>query len=221
MIEAVLFDLDGTLLDTSAGVVAAVAFAVDEMGLPSLTIDEMRSFIGPPAKASFRRIYGLNESQATVATAIFRERYSKVDLLKASVYGGIFELLDWLKANKIPVSVATYKRQDYAKILLEEKGIAKYCVSIHGADDKDVKTKRDIVEDCVQALRVGDRSKSVLVGDSAHDFNGAKETGVSFLAVTYGYGYKQPGDVPDDSIVIGVADSVKQIQAILQAGFGC
>ena len=83
--RGVIFDLDGTLLDTSEGVFASVRHTVEALGKPALDEATLRTFIGPPVKLSLIRLYGLDEDAANHATEIFRTQYKDHDLLKAAI----------------------------------------------------------------------------------------------------------------------------------------
>ena len=115
--EAVLFDVDGTVLDTSEGIVLSVRETIEHFGYEMLPESELLKFIGPPIEWSFRDKLGLAEEDYKAAAAYFRDRYSNVNLLLAKPYEGIFELLDFLKSKGIPMAIATYKKQDYAEKL--------------------------------------------------------------------------------------------------------
>lgn len=211
MYKAVVFDLDGTLMDTAPGVLQAVRYTVQAMGMPALDTDTILKFIGPPVRQSFIDFCGLSQEQAVQATKIFRDRYSTVDLYGAIVYDGIFDVLGRLQSKKIKIGVATYKREDYAVKLLQKKGIADYCQSMCGADDKGLKTKQDILQECICALGIERNDQAILVGDTLHDSAGAAKAGAGFIAVTYGYGFKHAEEVPKEKGLLGVADAPKAI----------
>lgn len=193
--KSVLFDLDGTLLDTSGGVIKSVEHVINELSLPQITEEVKRSFIGPPIQASLKRVYGMNEEQARAATKVFRDRYSTVDLCIAEEYAGIRDLLTLLRQKGIKIGVATYKRQDYAEKILRAFHIAELCDCIYGADYDGKYTKQDIINLCILHLADGDKSRTVMIGDSEFDALGAQMAGVDFIGVTYGFGFCCTGDV--------------------------
>ena len=92
-IQCVIFDLDGTLLDTSPGITECVRYAGEKLGYPSLSEEQLLSFIGPPLQDSFMRVYGCDRSQAEALTAAYREQYRKGAILKAKPYDGMETLL--------------------------------------------------------------------------------------------------------------------------------
>lgn len=187
MYKTVLFDLDGTLMDTSEGLVCSIDDTIDFFNLTPLSMEIKKSFIGPPVIKSFKKTYNLTDEKSIEISNYFREIYKNKYLLKAKVYDGIFELLDLLRENNKKIAIATYKRDDYAKMLLSHFKIDKYCDFIQGADFENRLTKSDIVKICIDELKA-DTSNTVLIGDSISDFIGAKENNIDFIGVSYGFG---------------------------------
>ena len=208
--DAVIFDLDGTLLDTSEGVFSSIDHVIATLGLPGLDISVKRTFIGPPMQRSFARVYDMPDDEAMRAADIFRERYKGSDLLKAVPYDGIFETIKTLGREGIGTAVATYKRQDYAEMILKHFGFADICSAICGSDPEGKLTKKDIIENAMKILGVSNRSRAVMVGDSDNDAIGANEIGTAFIAVTYGFGFAGEADAgafPN----VGIAKSPEEI----------
>lgn len=191
--RGIIFDLDGTLLDTAEGVLASVRYTTDAMGYPPLSEQVMQTFIGPPVKRSLIAAYGISEEEADRATEIFRSRYKDFDLFKAHPYPGIMELLPRLKRKGFLMGIATLKREDYACTLLEHFGIDRYCDSICGSDFASQMQKRDVLNKCLGKLGLSP-GEAVLIGDTASDGDGAGQAGTSFLAVTYGFGFHTAAD---------------------------
>ena len=189
-----IFDLDGTLLDTSEGITESAAYAVKAMGFSELTYEELLSFIGPPVQASFMRLYGCSEDIAQKATDIFREYYKDHGLLKAKPYNGIYDLCGLLGNHGIKTAAATYKREDYAVKLLKHFHFDEYFCTMHGADPANVLTKADIINICLSEMG-GRKDDTVLIGDTEHDAKGAEGSGISFIGVTYGFGFRSEDDV--------------------------
>ena len=193
--EIAVFDVDGTLLDTTQGVLSAAAHAIDMLGLPHLTHEQMLTFIGPPIQNSFRRYYDLSDEEVQRAADIFRAQYKDVDLLKAVPYEGIYETLQQLMDGGIKLAVATYKRQDYAVTLLRHFHFDDYTDILYGADNLNKLKKKDIIIKCMNDLGVYDYSRAVMIGDSDNDALGAQAIGMNFIGVTYGFDFSSSGDV--------------------------
>ena len=200
----IVFDLDGTLLDTSKGIIESVKYTAKTLGYPILSNDFFQCFIGPPIQASFMRYYHCNEEEAQMAANIFRDYYRNSALLKATAYEGIYELCESLRHFGMGMAVATYKREDYALSLLRNFHFDRFFSSMHGADNNNVMKKKDIIDLCLQDLHA-DTHNTVLVGDTENDAKGAFDAGISFIAVTYGFGFKSKKDV-DKYNYIGIAN---------------
>jgi len=213
-IRNVIFDLDGTLLDTTEGILESAAYAAKQLGYPELPRETMLKFIGPPIQRSFTEHYGATAEQAQAAANVFREYYKTQALLKARPYDGIFALCETLQGNGIRMAVATYKREDYAVELLKHFGFDRYCDPMHGADNNNVLKKEDIVDLCMREMGAG-KAECVLIGDTEHDAAGALKAGIPFLAVTYGFGYKAGGDVQMQGTLLGVADTPEEAGRII------
>lgn len=208
--DVVIFDLDGTLLDTSEGIRASVRYTIERHGFPMLNDEVINSFIGPPIQNSFARVYGLQGEIIQEIATTFRNRYKECDLLKAVPYDNIYKVFEELTKRGIKTAVATYKRQDYAESILQYFGFDKYTDSIYGADHENRLKKKDIIENVLKNNGVRDYSRAVMIGDSDNDAIGAKDIGIKFIGVTYGFGFKTSEDVFKYP-AIGCADTVEKI----------
>ena len=214
MVKSVVFDLDGTLLDTSTGVISSVKKLIKKYGYRELTRAELETFIGPPISKSVERVFGVSPEEAMEAMQYFREEYPREDIYKADHYDGLEKLLADLKEGGFKVGVATYKREDMAKTLLEEKGLAKYFDVIHGSNREANLTKADVVAMTIRDLG-HDSSETVMIGDSDNDAIGAEEANALFIGVTYGFGFKSRVDV-EKYKNIGVAATPGEVLEIIR-----
>lgn len=211
MKKAVIFDVDGTLLDTTQGVLSSVEYTIKAHRLPSLRKEQLLTFIGPPIQDSFARTYGLEGDILQELAATFRNRYKEEDLYKAAAYDGIYEVCDELKRHGIAIAVATYKRQDYAVKIMRHFGFDRYTDIIYGADHENKLKKVDIIRKCLVSVGISDYGDAVMVGDSDHDAIGAQKVGIDFIGVTYGFGFKAAKDAERFANTIGVAEKAAEI----------
>lgn len=215
MIESVLFDLDGTLLNTTDGVLESAIYAAKTLGYQELPYEIMRSFVGPPIQLSFMKWYNCNIEEAQNAANLFRKYYKDNSLFKAELYPGIIEMLGNLRDLGIKIGVATYKREDYAISILEHFGISNFCYTMHGADNNNKLSKADIINICMNEM-TSEKEKVVLVGDTEHDAKGAIESGIKFIGVTYGFGFSSDKDV-NSYPNIGCAENTNDIFNIIKS----
>lgn len=124
--DLAVFDVDGTLLDTTEGVLSSVEYTIEHFGFEPLSEQRLKKFIGPPIQNSFADAYGLSGDILQEIASVFRNRYKDVDLLKAKPYDGIYEAMDSLVKKDVKIAVATYKRQDYAERILRHFGFDRY-----------------------------------------------------------------------------------------------
>ena len=201
----VVFDLDGTILDTTEGVLSAVKYTIQEMGYIMPEDNVLKTFIGPPIQDSFAKTFGLSGDILQKIAGIFRRRYKGSDLLKAKPYEGIYEVFRKLSAQSIISAVATYKREDYAIDLLKAYHFDMYTQIMHGADHENKLKKQDIIRKCISEACIDDYRSVVMIGDTIHDADGASELGIDFIGVTYGFGLKK--DNLSQVVSIGFADT--------------
>lgn len=213
MVKAVIFDLDGTLLDTSEGVIRSVRYTIETLGYKELPEETLRTFIGPPIHHRMQELYGITGEEAKVAMHTFRNHYKEGDLFFAAHYDGLEELLQELREEGYLLGVCTYKREDQAKMLLEDKGLAQHFHVIHGQDPEGKLSKAEVLQLTLKDLGVTPE-EAVMVGDAYTDAVGARDAGVAFLGVTYGFGFVTEEDVAEYPHV-GVANTPKEIAEIL------
>lgn len=193
--KVAVFDLDGTLLDTSEGVLASVRYTIDYFGFAPLKDEQLKCFIGPPIQDSFAKTYGLKGNVLQEIATVFRSRYREADLFKAVPYEGIYDVFERLVENGIKPAIATYKRQDYATEILVHFGFDRYTDIMYGADHENRLKKNDIILRAIRDAGVVNPLEAVMVGDSDNDAVGAQLLGVKFIGVTYGFGFHTLSDV--------------------------
>ena len=212
--DLAVFDVDGTLLDTTEGVLSSVKYTITQFGLPMPEESILKTFIGPPIQDSFARVFDLKGPILQEIATVFRNQYKDVDLLKAVAYPGIYETMEKLVAGGVKIAAATYKRQDYADKILRHFGFGRYSDVLYGADHENKLKKSDIIALAIQDSGITDFGRVVMVGDSAHDAVGAEKLGVDFIGVTYGFDFTTPEQVKKFPCV-GVAQSPLEIYSCI------
>jgi len=192
--KSVLFDLDGTLADTSLGITNCHRYTLQQMGksLPSDKV--LYEVIGAPLMETYRTRFGFDSVNAKIAVDIYRKHYEEIGIYQASLYDGMEDILGRLSQRGYIMGVATLKKEEFAVQILKQLGIAQYFDTIKGMDGLDHLTKKDIIIRCLNELNVS-KNQVILVGDSHFDSMGAMEAGIDFIGVTYGFGFKSKQEV--------------------------
>ncbi|MFC4772046.1 HAD-IA family hydrolase [Enterococcus hermanniensis] len=188
MKRLVLFDLDGTLTDSSEGILASLSYMMNKLSLkiPDDTI--LASFIGPPLRDSLSTIYGMDNTEVEIAEKVYREYFAERGIHRLAVYPGIENLLNDLSSNYL-LAIATSKPEIYAKQIVEQIGLTHYFTGIFGADLAGRRSKKaDVI---AYALNKLNTKEAVMVGDRKFDILGAKANELSSIGVLYGFGSQQ------------------------------
>ncbi len=184
--EMIIFDLDGTLLDTSPGIFNSVRFAEQQLGFEPVPDDRLHVFVGPPPKQMYQKVYGVNEETAAKATAFHRQYSREKAIYEATVYPGMKHTLSTLKQQGYKLAVATLKGQKIAEKVLQIHGMTDFFDSIVGMDEAESFTKCKTI--LVAMAETGASGKVLMVGDSEYDYAGACEADVDFVGAAYGFG---------------------------------
>jgi phosphoglycolate phosphatase len=181
----VLFDLDGTLVDSSPGIFASVRHAARELGLPEPTPGQLRAMVGPPLQEGFALVLGVPAVDLSRAVGAYRAHYAAGALLDVTVHEGIPELLATLGRDGATLAVATSKPEPFAVRVLEHTGLLPAFASVHGATmDGAVRHKDQVVAAALAAHRGG--RHPVLVGARTHDVLGAAAQGLPCIGAGWG-----------------------------------
>ncbi|MGY1813010.1 HAD hydrolase-like protein [Blastococcus sp. SYSU D00820] len=181
----VLFDLDGTLVDSTPGIWASVRVAAAELGLPEPTPAQLRDMVGPPLQDGFALVLGVPLPDVPRAVAAYRAHYAAGAVLDVGVYDGVPELLAGLRDDRAVLAVATSKPEPFALRILEHTGLRPAFASVHGATlDGTVRSKAQVVAAAL-AAHPG-TAAPVLVGDREHDVLGAAEHGLPCIGAGWG-----------------------------------
>jgi phosphoglycolate phosphatase len=211
MSRLVLFDMDGTLVDSTPGIWASIRVAAAELGLPEPTPGQLRSMVGPPLEDGFAGAFGLRPGDVARAVAAYRAHYTAGAMFDAHVYPGIPELLAGLRAEGMTLAVATSKPEPFAVQILEHVGLLGEFAGVHGATlDGAVRHKDQVVGAALAAHPDGERP--VLVGDRSHDVLGARAHGLPCIGA--GWGPALPGELAAAGAV-AVVDTPAEVAAAL------
>jgi phosphoglycolate phosphatase len=181
----VLFDLDGTLIDSTRGIWAAVRHAAERLAVPAPTHEQLVAMVGPPLDDGFRDVLGVAPEDLPAAVAAYREHYAAGALLDVSIYPGMPAVLSQMRADGHTIVVATSKPTVYAVRILEHIGLLPAFSGIYGATlDGTVSTKEQVLATALNGHPAGVRP--VLIGDRAVDVLGARAHGLPCIGAAWG-----------------------------------
>lgn len=190
--DIILFDLDGTLVDSGLGITNSVIYALEKFGIKVNDRTSLYKFVGPPLHKSFENFYGFTPEKAMQAVEYYREYYKDKGIFEVKMYAGIKNTLEKLYSADKTLLVTTSKPEVFAKKILEHLGIAKYFKIIAGANLDGTRTiKSEVISYAFKQCKITDLSKVIIIGDREYDVFGAKEIGIDSMGVLYGYGSEE------------------------------
>ena len=197
----IIFDLDGTLTDSSEGITNCIEYALGKMGIEVFDKKALYKYIGPPLIPAFIEDYGMTESQAKETVDFYRERFLDKGMYENKVYDGIYELLDALKENGKKILLATTKPEVQAVEILRHFNLLKYFDVTAGSTlDSKIVEKNDVIEVAFSRLPEA-RNNSVMVGDRKYDIWGAK----------HGYGTREELETAGADIIVPNVNELKEL----------
>lgn len=189
--SAVLFDLDGTIVDSAPGIFHCFEHTFRMMHREAPSRETMRPFLGPPLEATFRDSMGMSGDDLERAVAIYRAEYAAGGAITAELYPGVIEVVRAVRAAGIPVALATSKVESGVQMVLRHFELEDDFDVIGTASNDDVRSsKADVVQFALESLDEAgaDISRVVLVGDRIHDVEGADAHNLTSILVEWGYG---------------------------------
>lgn len=188
MFDSILFDLDGTLVNSQEGITKSIQHAMKALDKPEPSHEDLLPCIGPPLIDSFQNILGLEYDLAVKAVDLYRERYGKIGKFELHPYEGIEDLLKELTNRGYKLFVATSKPQPVAIEIINHTGLASYFDKVYGAYlDGRYNHKTELLQHLLQEEGLSSQ-RTLMVGDRKFDLIGAAANEIPSLGVTYGFG---------------------------------
>lgn len=219
-IQAILFDLDGTLTASGPGITRSAQYALHRMGIEEPDASKLTFFVGPPLNLTFRERYGMNDEETARAISLFRERYDTKGVFENELYPGIVDMLKKLSISGHVLAVSSSKPQYLVEEVLSHFDIRKYFRVIvgssadaeedsrMGADNKAEMIRKTLTE----LAHMIPASPAAMVGDRFYDINGAKANHLTAVGVSYGYGTREELEKAGADYV---ADTVTELEQYL------
>lgn len=184
--EAVLFDFDGTLADTSRGIKNSIKYALSEKHIPVGEESRLNYFIGPPLYDGFSHVYGADEKLSEELVRLYRVYYAKSGVYECELYPGVQDMLDGLQKAGLQLGVVSSKPKHFLDMAVPHLGIAPYFTTVVGPELKNKNADKSFL--IRQALDQMGADSAVMAGDRFYDIEGARRAGVKAVGVTYGFG---------------------------------
>lgn len=223
----ILFDLDGTITDSSEGITKSVQHALKKLGIEENDQAMLKRFIGPPLDESFEKFYGLDKETALKAVDYYRERYSDKGIYENVLFDGITDMLSGLKEDGYIVALATCKPEIYVPRILKYFDVEKYFDVAVGSELEggERRHKNQVIDEVFVRLAAAGladagnlektKSESIMIGDRKDDILGAKASGIDSMGVRYGFAEEQELEIAGaDYIVETVEDIRKKLKTI-------
>lgn len=207
-VRNLLFDLDGTLIDSSETIGNSINFALNHVGVSVNSGPPIKSLIGMSLLDIFRHSFGMGEVQAETAIHHYREHFERQAQNGTRVYPDIRAVLSGLQKSGYRLFIATVKPTSIAESVLDDLQLRSYFDGVAGSSmTHERRQKTDIIAHALRKHGL-DPSSSMMVGDRAQDIYGAQDNGLMAVAVTWGFGAREeldasrPDHVVDQSLEI-------------------
>jgi len=215
-VKLLIFDLDGTLIDSRQDLVNAVNAARAHLGLPAIEDRLIASYVGDGAPVLIQRALGPQASQEQIQEALqfFLDYYSRHKLDFTHPYPGVPEKLQQLAARGLKMAVLTNKPVRISQAILEGLSLDRFFFAVYGGNSFPHKKPHPVGVETLQSEAGVSPEATLLVGDSAVDVRTARNAGVRVCGVTYGFQPETLRQEPPDLLV----DSFAELADMLLAG---
>jgi phosphoglycolate phosphatase len=221
---AIVWDLDGTLVDSAPDLATALNAVLDMRGFFNLSLDEVRTMIGNGVPKLVERGFNAvgvrpDPAQLDELITLFVKEYRECATDNTRPYPGIVETLQELHGMNIPMGVCTNKPEAFTRQILEGLGLSGYFSSVVGGDSTSAKKPDpEPLLACLHGL-VAEPALSLMIGDSVHDVRAARAAGVTIGVVPWGYRAAPVETLGADFVLhdpAGLPGMIREAEKVLQ-----
>ncbi|MFH1784022.1 MAG: HAD-IA family hydrolase [bacterium] len=211
-VDLIIFDLDGTLVDSRQDIANAVNFTLRELGFPQKTVSEITSYVGNGVKELIERSLGdESEGLSEKALFLFEGYYAEHSSDYSELYPGVREMLEFFKAKR--KIIVTNRNYEFAVLTLKLKGIYGYFEKIIGGDNVACMKPSGCPLDESMLSANASKDRTIMVGDMTVDVQAGKNAGVLTCGVTYGLGKREDLIQAKPDYII---DDISKLRDIIQ-----
>ena len=216
MLDAILFDLDGTILDTLEDLRDAVNYAISEFGFEKISKEDVRKNIGNGILMLIKRCVNFNLNNIDLMHQRFKDYYFKNCNVHTKPYPGIYELLDYIKENNIKMGVVTNKVYFAAKELIDSHFNGYFDIVLGDQMNLglDRKPNPNIIYYAMDKLNINDNNKVLYIGDSDVDIETVKNANILGAFVSYGYRDKELLKEKSDNVFDDIKALLQHIKSL-------
>ena len=189
-VPTLLFDLDGTLINSEIGITRCAAYALEQLGEPVPDEAVLRSWIGPPLRDSFAPLLR-DPARVEQAVELYRERYGAIGWSEHEVYARIPDTIEALHAAGHRLAVVTAKNEPHARRIIASLPFGHRFVDVIGATlDGSLSHKPELIAEALSRLDAR-ADECTMIGDRRMDMDGARHHGMRGIGVLWGFGSRE------------------------------
>lgn len=190
-IEHIMLDFDGTIADTSEGIVSSMHYAYDKLGIKREKDDTIRNIIGPPLEQMFSKLLDTDDGlYIKKCVVLFRERYAQKGIRELRLYDGVKETLKELSESGIKLYIVTSKPEEFVIDICREQGIYEYFTGITGVSKVKISPSKSKRMSLLMENYKITPDNGIMVGDRPEDAIASSENNVECIGALYGFGKK-------------------------------
>ena len=208
----ILFDLDGTIINSQQGVTRCVQYALKSIGIEENDLTKLTCFIGPPLTLMFGEKYGITGAEAEALCEKYRERYDTTGIYECELYEGMEHLLINLRSKGYKIGLASSKPETACLEILKHFQILRYFDCVTGASlDASRREKVLVLQEAFRRMQIScPKQDAILIGDTKYDVIGTRKAGIDCLGITYGFGTRQE---LEEAGAVAILDTTQEVEA--------